>query len=256
MNDTPVISKSAWNNAKKRFAKNHKETVNYDLCKRLFVDFQEIHPKVKYRTDFEVFIKESKMEDFVFEKGEIINVSTIHKAKGKEFDNVFLLLVDFDAYSDDKKRQLYVAMTRAKSRLIIHTNTPIFNDIHVFGMMSYKDSNKYEEPESLVYHLTHHDIQLGYFSYIQHRINQLYSGQQLIVGDDELHNSQGEIILKFSKHFIDTKKSKLEERGYQLKGAKIRFILFWEDKGNEMEAKEVKIVLADLGFEKEANRIC
>jgi len=67
-----------------------------------------------------VFIRESKLEDFLGDDGETIFVSTIHKAKGKEFENVFIMLENCDLSSDEKKRPLYVAMTRAKQNLFIH----------------------------------------------------------------------------------------------------------------------------------------
>ena len=43
--------------------------------------------------------------------------NAIHKAKEREFDNVFLLLDKFNPGTDEAKRQLYVAMTRAKRNL-------------------------------------------------------------------------------------------------------------------------------------------
>jgi len=68
----------------------------------------------------EIFLRESKLEDFPGAVVETIIVSTIHKAKGKEFDNVYLMLPNFKPQEDKAKRQLYVAMTRAKSNLTIH----------------------------------------------------------------------------------------------------------------------------------------
>jgi ATP-dependent DNA helicase RecQ len=79
--------------------------------------FEESNPKKKYKSDLEVFIRESKLEDFYNENGETIFVSTIHKAKGKEFDNVFIMLENFNPATDEAKRQLYVAMTRAKRKI-------------------------------------------------------------------------------------------------------------------------------------------
>ena len=41
-------------------------------------------------TDFIEFIRESRYEDFV--EQDVVFVSTLHKAKGKEFDNVNYIL--------------------------------------------------------------------------------------------------------------------------------------------------------------------
>lgn len=62
------------------------------------------------------------------------NIRTIHQAKGTQFDNVLVSLnhldsdkaskqlsLLFDDSSDEEKRILYVAMSRAKKRLFIST---------------------------------------------------------------------------------------------------------------------------------------
>jgi ATP-dependent DNA helicase RecQ len=247
---TPIISTENWNNAKKKFTVRHKNSSNYDLCKNLLINFQETNPKIKYRSDFEVFIKESKLEDFIAQNGETILVSTIHKAKGKEFDNVFLMLTNFNASSDNAKRQLYVAMTRAKQNLTIHYNGNYLNNMKVDGLQQIKNTSDPNPPKHLVYELTHKDINLGYFNFIQGRLHSLTCGESLKANEIGLVNSSEEQIIKFSKTFQGVRAS-LENQGFQLIESKIRFILFWdymnEDKG---EHREIKIVLPELYFEK------
>jgi ATP-dependent DNA helicase RecQ len=247
---TPTISKEAWNNAKRKFAKKHSKSTNYNLCKNLLVDFQETNPKVKYCSDFEIFIKESKLEDFVSQYGETIIVSTIHKAKGKEFDNVFLMLDSFNANEDDSKRQLYVAMTRAKQNLTIHYNGNYLDNIKVEKLYHVKNTLTHPLPKHLVYHLTHKDINLGYFKFIQGRLNSSNSGDSLGINEKGLVNSYSEQIVKFSKTFQVVRES-IENQGYQLIESKIRFILLWENNNEDTdEEKEIKIVLPELYFEK------
>lgn len=246
--DYPTISQEDWNNAKRKFAKEQAESSNYDLCVSIIKDFQETHPKVKYKSDFEVYIRESKMEDFTFGNVETISVSTIHKAKGKEFDNVFLLLDNFNANSDEKKRELYVAMTRAKQNLIIHTNSKYFRNIDVEELEYVKDFNTYLAPEKLTIHLTHHDINLGYFKFVQRRLNSVISGQKLLIGDEGLLNLRNELIIKFSIQFKE-KKEGLEKDGFSLIKAKVNFVLFW--KPEEEEEQEIRIILPELLFEKQ-----
>jgi len=247
---TPTISLDAWNNAKREFAKKHRKSSNYNVCKQLLVDFQETNPKVKYSSDFEIFIKESNLEDFIAQKGETIIVSTIHKAKGKEFDNVFLMLDNFNANSDDSKRQLYVAMTRAKQNLAIHYNGDYLNDINVEETYRVKNNENHSLPNHLVYHLSYRDINLGYFAFIQKRLNLLSSGDILKINEKGLTNLNDEQIVKFSKIFQSVRES-LEEQGYQLVESRIRFILLWLYKNeNNSEEKEIKIVLPELYFER------
>ena len=59
------------------------------------------------------------MEDFCDISGAEVVVSTIHKAKGREFDDVYILVSD--NYSKDAylMRKYYVGITRAKNRLFI-----------------------------------------------------------------------------------------------------------------------------------------
>ncbi len=247
---TPIISSDAWNNAKREFVKKNKKSSNYHVCKQLLVDFQETNPKVKYSSDFEIFIKESNLEDFIAQRGETIIVSTIHKAKGKEFDNVFLMLDNFNANSDDSKRQLYVAMTRAKQKLTIHYNGDYLNNIKVEGMQRVKNNENHSLPNHLVYHLSHRDINLGYFTFIQKRLDLLSSGDTLRINEKGLINMDGEQVVKFSKTFQLVRES-LENQGYQLMESKIRFILLWLYKNeNNGEEKEIKIVLPELYFER------
>jgi ATP-dependent DNA helicase RecQ len=247
--DYPIISQEDWDNAKRKFAKEQVQSPNYDLCVSLLKDFQETHPKVKYKSDFEVYIRESGMEDFTYGNAETINVSTIHKAKGKEFDNVYLLLDNFDAKSDDKKRELYVAMTRAKQNLIIHTNRNYFNNIKVEELQYIHDTNTYSPPEKLTLHLTYNDVYLDYFKFVQRRLYSLISGQKLLIGEQGLLNLKNELIIKFSKQFAE-KKEGLEKDGFTLTKAKVNFILYWKPQDADEKDIEIKIVLPELLFEK------
>ncbi|HPN37058.1 MAG TPA: ATP-dependent helicase [Melioribacteraceae bacterium] len=70
------------------------------------------------------FYRRCKTSDLITENDKTI-ITTIHKAKGLEFDNV--IIPDFNIYlfphnnkdSEERKKLLYVAMSRAKKRLII-----------------------------------------------------------------------------------------------------------------------------------------
>ena len=70
------------------------------------------------------FYRRCKTSDLITENDKTI-ISTIHKAKGLEFDNVIIpdccnILFPYRAYgNDEKKKLLYVAMSRAKKKLII-----------------------------------------------------------------------------------------------------------------------------------------
>ena len=196
--------------------------------------------------NLEVFIKESKLEDFFNENGETIFVSTIHKSKGKEFDNVFLMLDDFDISTDEKKRLLYVGMTRAKRNLTIHLNGNYLNNISVDILQKVEDKKTYLPPSHLTMQLTYKDVWLDYFINKQHLLSKLVSGDILLINGDECKNPNGQSILKFSGHFLETIES-LKQKNYKLKQAKVNFIVYWKKEDSE---QEIKIILPELYFER------
>ncbi len=246
--DAPLIAQNIWNNAKRAFARKYANSPHYPLCKNLFVGFQQTNNKRKYKSDFEVFIRESRLEDFSFQKGETINVSTIHKAKGWEFDNVFLMLSDFNAYSDEKKRQLYVAMTRAKQNLFVHLNGSYLNYFNVQDIQYMEDTTPHSIPKQLILQLSHKDLHLSYFASVQPRIDRLQSGESLAFDNDGLLNQNGELIARFSKKFR-AEKTNLEAKGFRLSSAKVNFIFYWinQDQSKAFQ-KEIKIILPELCF--------
>ena len=120
--DMYVIDDDTWEKAKRMLKNRFGYSLNYNLCENIIRDFEQTNTRYKYISDLEVFIRESKLEDFYDESLETIFVSTIHKAKGREFDNVYLMLDRFSCMTDESRRLLYVAITRTKQNLTIHYN--------------------------------------------------------------------------------------------------------------------------------------
>jgi ATP-dependent DNA helicase RecQ len=244
--DVKIISDDVWTNAKSEMRKRFLRSSKLEVCNNLIKQFEESNSQKKYKSDFEVFVRESKLEDFYNETGETILVSTIHKAKGKEFDNVFILLEDFYPTTDEAKRQLYVAMTRAKHNLTIHLNGNYLNNIKAENLERIEDRETYLPPGELAMQLSLKDVWLDYFITRQHLVSQLTSGDTLIISDDECTNTKGQSILIFSKHFQSTIES-MSQRGYHLKQAKVNFIVYWKKEDSE---NEIKIILPELYFER------
>ncbi len=241
-----IISDDVWGNAKRKLIERYKLSSKFEICNNLIKDFEGTNTKKKYKSDFEVFIRESNLEDFISTNGETIFVSTIHKAKGREFDNVFILLENFDAAKDDKKRQLYVAMTRAKQNLTIHLNGNYLEKFRTEGLERVENKDTFEPPNGLALHLSHKDLNLGYFEFIQKRVNALTSGDSISISEEGCKNEKGELVLKFSKKFLD-KLQEIKNNGFELKAAKVNFIVHWKAQDKE---QEVRIVLPELNFEK------
>ncbi len=244
--DVFIISDDVWENAKRELINRFRNSTKLEVCNNIIKDFEATNPKKKYKSDFEVFIHESKLEDFFNENGETIFVSTIHKAKGKEFDNVFLILENFNPATDEARRQLYVAMTRAKQNLTIHINSNYLDNLKAENLERVDDKEIYLPPNEMVMHLTFKDVWLDYFINKQHLVSQLKSGDILILNGDECLNSKEQSVLKFSQQFVGQIET-MKERNYELKNAKVNFIVYWLKEGAE---QEVKIILPELYFER------
>ena len=168
--------------------------------------------------------------------------------KQKEFDNVFLLLNNGNSLSDEKKREIYVAITRAKQNISIHLNGHYFNNI-VNGLTEIRtDNNQYPIPQRLCYLLTHKDLNLDTFisSYCQAAIYNLKSGMPLQLKANGCTDFHGNEILRFSRKFQNTLEE-LDKKGYRLKEAAVNFVVYWE---RRKDKQEVKIVLPKIIVEK------
>lgn len=246
--DVFVINDDTWDNAKREFRNLYQRSSNLEICNNLIHNFEITNPKMKYKSDFEVFIRESKLEDFFDDAGETIVVSTIHKAKGKEFDNVFLMLDNYDSATESGKRSLYVAMTRAKQNLTIHSNTNQFEDIRrVHDLQIHFDENEYDEPKEMTMNLNYKDVWLDYFINKQYEISKLLSGDELIYNGIECLNNKRKSVLKFSNQF-NKQMEDLNSLGYTVKGVNVNFIVYWK---KEETDEEVKIILPVINFEKQ-----
>ena len=246
---SPVISDEIWENAKKKLFSYCQNSTCLDNVKRLILDFEITHP-VKYRSDFEEFLNESRFEDFYDEQDqEVICVSTVHKSKGREFDNVYIMLKNSTGRTDAERRALYVGMTRAKSNLYIHTNTFLFDKYRMSGIEHDVDTAKYEEPAEIMLQTTHKDVVLDFFKSRPEIIFRLRSGTKLKI--DNLYltaeiDNRDVYVARLSKAFMETLE-KLKEKGYSPKFAQVRFIVAWKGENDE---HETPVILAEIYLSK------
>jgi ATP-dependent DNA helicase RecQ len=240
---SPVISEDEWEEAKKNLAQTFQRSNKLEGCQSVIKDFETINPVKRYKSDWKTFLNESRFEDFVRINGETIYVSTIHKAKGKEFENVFLMLDRFDATKEEYKRQFYVAVTRAKTNLTIHYNGRYLENLITADLTYSKDLTVYPPTSFISCLLTHKDVKLGYFEFVQHRINGLVSGDVLLVTPEGLASGKG-LVVKFSKEFT-LAIERWYQKGFKLESARVNFLVYWF---NAKGKKEVEIVLPELTF--------
>lgn len=244
--DNPLIYDDDWTEAKRQLNTHINASHKKELVNAVIKAFEDANTAKKYKSDWKSFLFESKVEDFLSIDSEVIYASTIHKAKGKEFENVFLLFRNFTPQTDEEKRQFYVAITRAKTNLSIHYNDNYLRPLGVDGLIYKEDKNSYPEPQQIALYLTHRDVQLGYFEFVQHRLHNLFSGASLQIVEDGLANAKRDLICKYSQKFRDALKEH-SEKGFRIAEAKVNYVVYWKD---EAKDKESKIILPQLLLKK------
>ena len=240
---TPIIPDNIWEAAKQQTVQKYASSQALPYLHRSLQIFEQTN-RAKYYSDLKEFVFESSVEDFCDITESDIVVSTIHKAKGHEFDHVLMLITHPEHPTDEILRRYYVGMTRAKQTLTIHTNGNLFDTLHTAQHLY--DAQAYEEPNEIVLQLSHKDVNLGFSKPYKDTILSLRSGMPLTYHDHCLClPSTSRDIAQLSIK-MNEKIGKWELKGYKVTAAKIRFIVAWKSKDAPKDEKESAIVLADL----------
>lgn len=242
-----VIDEEDWENAKRALYEEYRRSDKREICHKLLKAFESVNPKIKYMSDFETFVAESALEDFIDADASTVFVSTIHKVKGKEFDNVYLMLENFIPGTDEEKRQLYVAVTRAKNNLSIHLNSAWLDPYRVEGAEYVVDRKDYAQPSEMTLPLSLRDVWLDDCMHYQKSLGELRSGDELVVKDEALMRVGGEVVVRFSRSFRD-KYNLLKSKGYAIYRAEVDFLVWWkgQDKTDEILVPLPKVYLKKL----------
>lgn len=240
---TPLIPEDLWEDAKHATFSTYDRSQSLTYIKRCVQLFEQTN-KAKYFSDFKEFVFESSVEDFCDVSGTDVVVSTIHKAKGREFDDVYMLISDNYLKDAHLMRRYYVGMTRAKNRLFVHTNGDCFNHLSVD---QYNISQKeYAMPEEIVLQLSHKDVNLGFFKELKHEVLALKGGDSLNYNNFILYNAlTNKPVAKLSQN-MQTTLSEWQEKGYNVKSASVRFVVAWKPKEAPKNEPETAVLLADL----------
>lgn len=243
---TPIIPEERWTYAKRKLIDHYRDSRNLALC-LLILEAFELGNLKKYKSDFEMFLHESKIEDFMQSEGGKVLVSTIHKAKGREFDEVVMLLNHVSAHTDESKRKLYVGMTRAKKELYVYYNDGAFERFRTPNTRLRTDERGYERPGEILLQLTHRDVNLGFFKDKKDVIRKLIPGVELLINAEGLmiaNEGKEILVVRFSNEFMKTIE-KYRAQGYRMDRAYVRFVVGWREKE---EDKEYPIILPDIYF--------
>ena len=208
------ISKERWQEAKHRTLETYASSSCLSVMKHFFADFEATR-QVYYRSDLREYIFESNIEDFIAADDESVFVSTIHKAKGREFDTVYLLSTIPDGRDVNDMRAYYVGLTRAKHNLYLVTNPPA-------------------QYSSISIALNMRDVWLDFFKGRKGFVLRLRSGDNLQYKDGYLLNDQRINIIALSASGKDKLKA-WTDKGYEVDSAKVSYTLAWRPIDSETE---------------------
>ena len=245
--DTPLITDESWEEAKQATFNCYERSTCLSYVKRCLEVFEQTN-KCKYRTDFWEFVFESSVEDFCEVDGEDVVVSTIHKAKGHEFDDVYMLISDNRNRDDEVLRKFYVGMTRAKKRLFIHVNCDCF--LHMPVDKYVVCQRQYDMPDEIVLQLSHKDVFLEYARNLKNEVLALRSGDALLYKGDVFYDVKTNKPVAQVSARMKATISYWEEKGYVVRSASVRFIVAWRPKNAKRSEPEIPVVLADMVLER------
>lgn len=249
--NTPVIPDILWEDARRETFSFYRGSHALVYVKRCLEQFEQTN-KAKYLTDFKEFVFESSIEDFCDVTDAEVVVSTIHKAKGREFDNVYMLVSDNYPVDNGLMRRYYVGMTRAKNSLSVHTDGDKF--CHLPCDSYVEDVAEYDMPEEVVLQLSHKDVYLGFFVNKKREILALRSGDPLVYRDMMLYDpSTQRPVAQLSKR-MQKSLAEWEARGYRVASAEVRFVVAWKPKEAPKGASESAVMLADMVLKKVSGR--
>lgn len=247
---TPIVTDEVWNEAKRKTFQAYATSSSLPYLKRCIELFEKIN-KAKYLTDFKELVFESTTEDFCDTSDADVVVSTIHKSKGCEFDDVYMLVSQPQHVTDSEMRSYYVGMTRARKRLFIYTNSTLFDrlpaDIHQV------DQTPYVFPDEVMLQLSHKDVNLGFFKSRKKEILSLRSGEKLCFANNLLYvpNNQQPVAQLSQK--MQAELAQWALKGYLVSSATIRFVVAWKPKDAPKDEKEHAVLLLDLELKKTTN---
>ena len=251
--DAACLDNDTWTKSAEIVVEHFRGSECLEMFRNCLEAFNEECPGRKYISDFENFLLESRLEDFSKSRSSEIIVSTIHKSKGCEYDNVYISLKGLGDITDRERRMIYVGMTRAKNNLSVHfSNVNLFLDKSLQGLII-EDNTVYGAPVEVLMQLSHRDVVLDIFKGCQDSLPGLLSGTGLFVSGDYLYAETGGRrvkVLRFSSAFR-TQLSRMVSKGYLPVKAKVRFQVFWsyEEPTGETGSptrSEIMIVLPDL----------
>lgn len=255
--------KSSFDEAMQILEDRYKQSKNYPLaCEVINRFYDEYADEIEksprhFQALFKEYLEEIEFDEFEQSRSRVI-VSTMHKAKGKEFDTVFVCTEDNLIRNEYDARLLYVAITRAKERLYIHTKDRYFKRFENFADRVNYYKEKIEDNLKIVFLMGLGDIALAN-EYAQRGIQKFLpqAGEKIAITQKQDNifelKKNGWCVGVLAKAFgetkgerVSTKIIQMQQKGYKLVNeAEIEYIVEWCDKIDKRIYQEVlcKIVM-------------
>ena len=260
--EEPRISGECWDSAIEVLKEQYGRSDNLENVLYSLKCFKDATPE-PYYYDLIEFLNESKFADFYrCDKGEIV-ISTIHKAKGHEYDDVFMLLTTSGVPSEELKRVIYVGMTRAKAGLhVVYSGYPfagaMLDQFKELGAELYKDEQEFPAPEEMILPLSHRDIWLDYSGTESPSGKHMLAGQELGIEERAgrmffIDTVSGERVAAVSESFLQRLRQH-KENGYVSKKAYVNYVAYWTKVNGEDPGVEKKIILPKVVLKKQEEK--
>lgn len=249
--DLGYISEEVWIKGRERINREFAASANLPLALEVIDAFWQMSYQRKFWSDWFAYLQEIRTEDFIYPEKNSVLVSTMHKAKGKEFDHVFLLLPAYRLSGEANKRVIYVAITRARHSLHIHTDHTCFQDFSVPGLQYHQEARIYAAADSFQIELGMKDIWLGFFKQtsVRRAVKMLQAGVVLVPAPKMatgLTTGEGSPVVRYSRLFQE-KLSAFLAQGYVCCKAEVASIVVWYCEEN---AQTYRVVLPRLNLTK------
>jgi ATP-dependent DNA helicase RecQ len=185
-----VISTKLWNEARTRLCERYSGSACLNDCLALLDAFAAT-AQIRYKSDFDEFLAEAKIEDFGSDGNGAVVVSTIHKSKGREYDSVYMMLNGPGQITDERRRAIYVGITRAKKALRIHySDCDLFDGMDVDGIEKSACDSIPRRLSDVIVQLSHKDVVLDFFLDKKSVVVGLRSGDALKVDGTKIRKNR------------------------------------------------------------------
>lgn len=237
-----------WSGLRNEIIKIYSKAKHVDQALVIIDRFRETYNHLFYR-EWLNYILEMHINDFsAADSG--ITVSTIHRAKGREYNTVYIMAPDYDITTDENLRLLYVAVTRAKRNLYIFSNSGFFESLADEQSFIIKDDVQYNEPGNVSVHLNYKMVNLGFFKNdrIMKTLGSVHSGTPLEYKEsDQTFYAQERHACLMSKDGRKELDSWLD-KGFRVKEAEVEYMVNWYCKDDD---KTYPVVLPKVNLEKD-----